>query len=279
METLYFISNGEDPYPLPPFSLFFFLPFFFLLPERSLSPFLSFFFFLSSSCFLNVPCCTFLLFTTPSLSFLLFQFYTYPFIFFFFHRLFLSVLFSFSFSLFPLKHNLILFSVLPWWRLRLVVQGVAREKFSATCGLRSALEWSRRELVPATWRLGWLVLQSGLLEVSGFWLKWVDLIFFFSFWVCIVDARDWCLGHGGCGFWCVGDRFVERNGWLFCNGREQEREKQKSLRRRERKWEKKIRWASNGNKLGLTKKLSLDLNPVGFKNSWTDELKFAMRLT
>ena len=59
------------------------------------------------------------------------------------------------------------------------MQGVAREKFSATCGLRSALEWSRRELVPATWRLGWLVLQSGLLEVSGFWFKWVDLIFFF----------------------------------------------------------------------------------------------------
>ena len=78
------------------------------------------------------------------------------------------------------------------------MQGVARGKFSATCGLRSALEWSRRELVPATWRLGWLVLQSGLLEVSGFWLKWVDLFiylffiyfFFFSFWVCIVDARD-----------------------------------------------------------------------------------------
>jgi hypothetical protein len=63
----------------------------------------------------------------------------------------------------------------------LVVQGVARGKFSATCGLRSALEWSRRELVPATWRLGWLVLQSGLLEVSGFWLKWVDLFFYYYF--------------------------------------------------------------------------------------------------
>ena len=25
------------------------------------------------------------------------------------------------------------------------------------------------------------MLQSGLLEVSGFWLKWVDLIFFFFF--------------------------------------------------------------------------------------------------
>ena len=42
---------------------------------------------------------------------------------------------------------------------------------------------------------------------------------------------------------------------------ESKREKQKSLRRRERKWEKKIRWVSNGNKLGPTKKLSLDLNP------------------
>ena len=32
----------------------------------------------------------------------------------------------------------------------------------------------------------------------------------------------------------MGDRFVERNGWLFCNGREQEREKQHSIWRRER---------------------------------------------
>ena len=79
--------------------------------------------------------------------------------------------FSFSFSLLPLKHKLILFSVLLWWRLRLVVRGVARGKFSAICGLRSALERSRRELISAMWRLGWLVLQSGLLEVSGFWLK------------------------------------------------------------------------------------------------------------
>jgi hypothetical protein len=67
------------------------------------------------------------------------------------------------------------------------VRGVARGKFSTICGLRSALERSRRELVPAMWRLGWLVLQSGLLEVSGFWLKWVDLFFFL---VRIVDARD-----------------------------------------------------------------------------------------
>ena len=61
------------------------------------------------------------------------------------------------------------------------MQGVARGKFSATCGLRLALERSRRELVLTTWRLGWLVLQSSLLEVSGFWLKWVDLFFFFFF--------------------------------------------------------------------------------------------------
>jgi hypothetical protein len=33
-------------------------------------------------------------------------------------------------------------SVLPWWRLRLVVRGVAREKLSAICGLRSVLEQS-----------------------------------------------------------------------------------------------------------------------------------------
>ena len=59
------------------------------------------------------------------------------------------------------------------------MRGVAREKFSAICGLRSALERSRRELIPAMWRLGWLVLQLGLLEVSGFWLKWVDLNFYF----------------------------------------------------------------------------------------------------
>jgi hypothetical protein len=39
--------------------------------------------------------------------------------------------------------------------------------------------------VPAMWRLGWIVLQSGLLEVNGFWLKWVDLK---NFWVWIVDG-------------------------------------------------------------------------------------------
>ena len=73
------------------------------------------------------------------------------------------------------------------------MRGVARGKFSATCGLRLALERSWRELVPTMWRLGWLVLQPGLLKVSGFWLKWVDLnffIFLFFFWVWIVDARN-----------------------------------------------------------------------------------------
>ena len=43
--------------------------------------------------------------------------------------------------------------------------------------------------------------------------------------------------------------------------REREREKQKSLRRRERKWEKKIRWANNGNK--LVKKIE-----SGFESGW-----------
>ncbi len=49
----------------------------------------------------------------------------------------------------------------------------------------------------------------------------------------------------------MGDRFVERNCWLFCNGREKrEREAEKRLEERERKWGEKERGPSNGNKTG-----------------------------
>jgi hypothetical protein len=49
---------------------------------------------------------------------------------------------------------------------------------------------------------------------------------------------------------------------LLCNGREPEREKQRSFWRRESENGRKEKdGPSNGNKLGPTKKLILDLNP------------------
>ena len=48
----------------------------------------------------------------------------------------------------------------------------------------------------------------------------------------------------------------------LCNGRELEREAEKLLAEREKNGEKRRNMASNGNKLGRTKKLSPDLNPA-----------------
>ena len=52
---------------------------------------------------------------------------------------------------------------------RAVVRVVIAQAQSSTG--KTSMIVGNGELFPAMWRLGWIVLQSGLLEVSGFWLK------------------------------------------------------------------------------------------------------------
>jgi hypothetical protein len=67
------------------------------------------------------------------------------------------------------------------------------------------------------------------------------------------------LGIGGLLVWL---RVMKRENQGLCNGREQQREAEKHGRRERENGEKEKGGPSNGNKLGPTKKLSPDLNPV-----------------
>jgi hypothetical protein len=69
------------------------------------------------------------------------------------------------------------------------------------------------------------------------------------------------VGTLGIGSLLVWLRVMKRENQGLCNGREQRESKKHGMREREN-GEKEEGGPSNGNKLGPTKKLSLDLNPA-----------------